>query len=224
MRTAIALALLSLLILPGCGNTAAPKAAGPEAYAGGDPIPSRATTIEFPWIGKQSLMCVGDAFERQVAFVDFSADGGSLEVGEATLDENGSGQARFAVPVTTLRTGHEDRDRKLAGGLWLDAEKHPDLIFESTKVERVLPTVWAVEGTWTMKGVSKPVRFFANVRYMPEMDRVGKDIVRLEASFEIALADHGVGGAYVGTPAVAATWSVELVLLGKMLTPSPDQD
>lgn len=216
MRIATILAVLLFLLAPGCGAPPPTKPAGPEAYAGGDPMPPRATTITFPWIGKQSVMCVGDAFERQVAFVDFSAEGGNLEVGTATIGEDGTGSARFAVPVVTLRTGHEDRDMKLLGGLWLDAEKHADLVFESTKLERVLPTVWAVEGTWTMKGVSKPVSFHANVRYLPEMGRVGKDVVRLEGRFDIQLADYGVGGEYVGTPAVASTWQVELVLLGTM--------
>ena len=67
-----------------------------------------------------------------------------------------------------------------------------------------------------MKGVSKPVSFLANVRYMPEMDRVGKDVVRLKAAFDIALKDFDVGGKYVGNPAVASDWTVQLVLLGTM--------
>ena len=220
------LALAALCLLTGCGDRAPSSSAPPtapavaadpiDAFEGGDPMPDGATTIEFLWIGKQSVMCVGDSFERQIAFVDFSADGGALTIGEVTLDADGSGTARFAVPAVTLRTGHEDRDAKLMGGLWLDAEAHPELVFEATKLERVRPTVWSVEGTWTVKGVAKPVSFLANVRYMPEMQRVGKDVVRLKASFDFDLADHGVGGKYVGNPAVASTWTVQLVLLGTM--------
>lgn len=216
MITRISLAVMLLLVVSGCGSPTPSTPDTPMSHAGGDPMPERATEIDFLWIGKQSVMCVGDAFERQVAFVDFSAEGGALEVGQATLDAKGQGQARFAIPVATLRTGHEDRDVKLQGGLWLDAENHPELVFESTKLERVLPTVWQVEGNWTMKGVSKPVRFYANARYVPEMDHVGKDVVRMSAAFDIELADFGVGGKYVGTPAVASTWTVELVLLGTM--------
>jgi polyisoprenoid-binding protein YceI len=205
-----------LLLLAGCGD-ATPKAPqGPEAFAGGDPIPARATTIDFPWIGKQSILCVGDAFERQVAFVDFSADVDAMEVGTATLDADGNGSARFVIPVAALRTGHEDRDTKLLGPLWLDGDSHPEIVLETTSLEKVLPTVWLAEGTWTMRGVTKPVRFYANVQYLPEMRNVGEDVVRLEASFDIQLADFEVGGKYVGTPAVAATWSVELVVLGTM--------
>ena len=220
------LALTVLLLLAACGDRGPTSTTGPAgvasaadplaAFEGGDPIPDGAASIEFLWIGKQSVLCVGDAFERQVAFVDFSAEGGAMEVGTATLDADGSGEARFAVPVATLRTGHEDRDAKLLGGLWLDAESHPEIVFESTKLERVRPTVWHVEGTWTMKGVSKPVSFHVNVRYMPEMQNVGKDVVRMKASFDIQLADYGVGGKYVGSPAVASTWTVQLVLLGTM--------
>ena len=46
------------------------------------------------------------------------------------------------------------------------------------------------------------------------MRNVGKDVARLKASFDIQLADFEVGGQYTGTPAVASTWTVELVLLG----------
>lgn len=213
------------LLLAGCGDVLT-EATGSEPeteqardplarYEGGTPMPSEAATVSFPWFGKQSVMCVGDAFERQVAFVDFSADGG-LEIGSATLEADGSGTARFTVPVASLRTGHEDRDTKLMGGLWLDAETFPEIVFEATKLEKVRPTVWKVDGTWTMKGTSKPVSFHANVRYLEEMQNVGKDVVRMKASFPIQLADYGVGGKYVGSDAVAATWDVQMVLLGTM--------
>lgn len=213
-------ALLVLLALAGAlpvhGGEDAAKAEDPLArYEGGTPVPRTAGTVSFPWFGKQSVLCVGEAFERQVAFVDFSADGG-IEIGSATLKEDGSGSARFNVPVASLRTGHEDRDTKLQGGLWLDAEKHPEIVFEATRLERVRPTVWKIDGTWTMKGVSKPVSFHANVRYLEEMRNVGKDVVRMKASFPIRLRDHGVGGEYVGTDAVAEVWDVQLVLLGTL--------
>jgi len=216
MRLHILLTVLVSVLLAACGECAKPAPRGPEAYAGGDPIPSRATTIDFPWIGKQSVMCVGDAFERQVAFVDFSAAVDAFEVGVATLDADGNGSARFVIPVAALRTGHADRDNKLLGPVWLDGDTHPKIVLETTRLERVLPTVWLAEGTWTMRGVSKPVRFYANLRYVPEMRNVGTDVVRLEGSFDIQLADYGVGGAFVGTPAVAATWTVEVVVLGTM--------
>jgi hypothetical protein len=216
-------ALLVACLLAGCGDTASTEPGSttggsdaPAAHEGGDAIPAGATTIEFLWIGKQSVLCIGESFEKQVAFVDFSADGGAMEIGEVSLDTNGNGRARFAVPVATLRTGHEDRDTKLMGGVWLDAETHPEIVFETTKLERVRPTVWHAEGTWTMKGVPQPVSFYANVRYLPEMRNVGKDVVRLKASFDIDLAAHGVGAKYVDSPAVAATWTVQMVLLGTM--------
>jgi len=211
------------LLLAGCGDPAPAGSGGASdggdelaAYEGGDPMPAGPAKINFLWIGKQSVMCVGESFERQVAFVDFSAEGGALEVGSVTLDADGGGQARFAIPVATLRTGHEDRDTKLRGAVWLDAEAHPEIVFESTKLERVRPTVWRVEGTWTLKGVSQPVSFYANVRYLPEMRNVGEDVVRMKTSFDIDLAAHGVAPDYQGSPAVASTWTVQLVLLGTM--------
>jgi len=220
MSKLLALAICLSILLTSCGGPSTPSPSAPAdpiaALEGGTPIPGAATKLTFLWIGKQSIMCVGDAFERQVAYVDFSAEGGNMEVGEATLDAEGNGRARFAVPVATLRTGHEDRDRKLMGGLWLDADNHPELVFEATRLGRVRPTVWEVEGTWTMKGVTKPVQFHANVRYLEEMRNVGKDVVRLKGSFDINMKDHGVGGEYVGNEAVAEVWTVQIVVLGTM--------
>lgn len=223
MLDRIPFVLLFAALLAGCGDPASTASGGTSggedplaAYEGGDPMPAGPAKIGFLWIGKQSVLCVGESFEKQVAFVDFSAEGGAMEVGSVTLDADGGGKARFAIPVATLRTGHVDRDRKLQGAVWLDAESHPEIVFESTKLERVRPTVWRVEGNWTMKGVSKPVTFYANVRYLPEMRNVGEDVVRMKASFDIDLAAHGVAADYQGSPAVAATWTVQLVLLGTM--------
>jgi polyisoprenoid-binding protein YceI len=209
------LTLAALLALAACGEATDDLA----AYVGGDPVPSGAATIEFPWIGKQSVMCVGESFERMVAVADFSADVAALEVGSATLQADGTGTARFALPVAALRTGHEDRDTKMQGPLWLDADAHPEVVFEATAMKRVRPTVWKIDGTWTMKGVTKPVAFYANVRYLPEMANVGKDVVRVKCSFPLELSEYGVGGDYAGTPAVAGTWTVGLVLLGTMTHP-----
>lgn len=216
-RFAIALLLSSSLLLAACGGDVQ---AGPEddaktiaALEGGKPLPEGEHTIGFPWIGKQSIMCIGDSVERQIAFVDFT-DGTPGQVGQVTVDAEGVASGTFTVPIATLLTGHASRDKKLKNHNWLEVEKQKDLVLTCKRMTRVRPTVWKVEGTWSMKGVTNPVTFFANVRWIGEMDRVGSKVVRVKATFPLALKDYEIVNPAVGTPAVAATWDVDVVLLG----------
>ncbi|MHC5010555.1 MAG: YceI family protein [Planctomycetota bacterium] len=222
MRYALPLLTLAAVLITVMSLTAAPDTAvaspeDPDAIAameGGDPIPEGAQNILFPWIGKQSVQCIGESVERQIAFVDFTNDAIQDAFGTVVIDAEGNATASFSAPVTELRTGHADRDEKVQGASWLDGESHPTLAFEATSMERIRPTVWRVKGTWTMRGVTKPVDFLANVRYIPEMRNVGQHIARVKASFEVDLQAYGVGGEWAGTPAVAGTWRVDLVALG----------
>ena len=66
----------------------------------------------------------------------------------------------------------------------------------------------------SLRGVTKPVSFLANVRFVGEMQNVGKDVVRAKASFDLDIRHYGVGGQWAGTPAVAGVWKVDVVLLG----------
>jgi polyisoprenoid-binding protein YceI len=213
-RLPATLLLPALLLLAACDERF--TEAQIAAMEGGAPLPEGATEITFPWFGKQSVMCVGDAVERQIAFVDFTNDEVAESLGTVAIDAQGRGTGSFTVPVTELRTGHADRDEKLRGAPWLDADTHPALAFKATSMVRVRPTVWRVEGTWTMRGTTKPVSFLANVRYVPEMQNVGKDVVRVKASFDVDVREYGVGGQWAGTPAVAAVWQVDIVALGVM--------
>lgn len=216
MRTWILLpALLLLAASPAAGEPPASVPAAPASLEGGDPIPTTAGTVQFPWIGKQSIIATSDAFERMVAQVDFSDDAHPA-LGSVTLDGKGGGTGSFHVKVADLITGSKGRDDHLRSPAWLDAEKTPDVTLQITKLERSKPTVFKMEGTWTMRGVTKPVSAWANVRYMPEMPYLGKDVVRVKVSFDVSLKAHGVTNESVGTAAVADAWRVEVVLLGLM--------
>lgn len=189
------------------------------AMEGGDPMPEVDADIQFPWMGKQSVMVVGDSFERQVAFVDFTADdapeGGML--GNASVKADGSGSGEFTLPVKWIRSGDTGRDTKLMDGAWLDADTHANITFKATSLERVKPTVWKVTGTWTMRGVTKDIEFLANVRYLPEMKYVGKDIIRFRGKFDLNLKEYGMDNGSVGTPACAEVWTADIGILGVMV-------
>jgi hypothetical protein len=213
---ALLMAAALLATTTGCGapaDAAEPK--DPAALEGGTPLPQGAVEVEFPWIGKQSVMCVGESVERQIAFVDFSDDEHD-RIGMITVDTKGAGKGSFRVLAGDLRTGHANRDEHLLGPMWLDAKSTPEVRLEIASLERVKPTVWRAKGTWTMKGKSVPVEFLANVRYVPEMKNVGRDVVRVSASFPVRINEFGIGGEHVPSDAVADQWDVNIVLLGVM--------
>ena len=97
-----------------------------------------------------------------VAQVDFSNDAHAA-LGEVTLDAQGAGKGSFSVTVADLKSGSTGRDEHIRSGGWLDAEKFPDIKLDVTKLERSKPTVFKMEGTWTMHGVSKPISTWANM-------------------------------------------------------------
>lgn len=73
-------------------------------------------------------------------------------------------KARFSVciPVNTIKTGIEKRDEHLLTADFFDAENHPTICFESTKVE-ALESGYKATGTLTVRGVSKPIEILFTV-------------------------------------------------------------
>jgi polyisoprenoid-binding protein YceI len=186
----------------------------PAALEGGNPVPDGAMKATFGWFGKQSITFTSDAeIERMVGLVSFD-NATAAPLGTAESDGKGGGSFSFKVPISAMKTGSKDRDEHLAGPMWLDAAKFPEITFTSTKFERVKPTVWKVTGTWSMHGVQKEVSFLANVRHVGKIDRVGDSVIRVRAEFPISLKAFGVQNQYVGSPAVAESWDVSVDVLG----------
>src|SRR5262245_35335671 len=199
--------------------TAEPPAADPAAaLEGGKPLPDGAWSVKFPWMAKQSVMFVSDAeAERMVGFVKFD-NPGIEPVGTVKLDGKGGGTGSFKVPAKEMTTGIPGRDEHMMGAQWLDGGKFPDIVYTITKLERVKPTVYRATGTWKMHGVEKPVSTLANVRFLDKLYGfdAANGIARLKTKLSLGLKDFGVTSEYVGSPSVAATWDVEVVVLGAL--------
>jgi polyisoprenoid-binding protein YceI len=217
--------LLALSVFTACDEPPAPaagSAADLAALEGGEALPAGALKVTFPWMGKQSVMCIGDSIERQIAFLDFGTEqndaNDSAFLGTVLIDDQGVGTGSFRIAAAQLRSGHHDRDTKLLGGAWLDAESHPHLGLEIRRMTRVRPTVWKVEGVWTMRGISKEVTFHVNARAVGEMKWVGDNVARITGRFDINLKHFGMDNGSVGTAAVAEVWTVDVALLGVIST------
>lgn len=60
--------------------------------------------------------------------------------------------------MSSIFTNNEQRDAHLRNSDFFEVEKHPELYFISTKIEKTDNETFNVYGDLTMKGVTKPVK------------------------------------------------------------------
>ncbi len=81
----------------------------------------------------------------------------------ATVETDGedftTAKVYFNADINSISTNNEQRDGHLKSGDFFDAEKYPQLIFESKKLEKIADDAYKLDGTLTMRGVSKKVTF-----------------------------------------------------------------
>jgi polyisoprenoid-binding protein YceI len=118
----------------------------------------------------------------------FTKWNGSLEFDEKNP---ASSHAEVQIDVASVDTREPQRDAHLKSGDFFEVEKHPQMTFKSTAVERGKDGHFKVTGDLTLRGVTKPV--VLDVEYggrskHPQMgERVG-----FSASTSINRKDFGV--------------------------------
>ncbi|KAA5805115.1 YceI family protein [Alkalicaulis satelles] len=60
------------------------------------------------------------------------------------------------IEAASVSTGDTDFDETLRGGAWLDADRHPQISFRSTRIEVTGETTGRIHGELTLKGVTRP--------------------------------------------------------------------
>ena len=127
---------------------------------------------------------------------------GTTNVAKGTVKadlEKGTGSVSLTVPVKSMKTGIDMRDEHLRSGMWLDAEKFPDITFVSKKVEPVKDSKNQVKvtGDFTMHGVSKEMTVTVDWKELPA-DAVKNAKfpegrwLKFSTEFAVKLSDHGV--------------------------------
>jgi polyisoprenoid-binding protein YceI len=79
---------------------------------------------------------------------------GSLEV----ADDLARSKARGSVKVASITTGDEQRDTHLRSADFFDAERYPEITFESTRIEPIDEDSSRVFGNLTMHGITREVK------------------------------------------------------------------
>ena len=83
-------------------------------------------------------------------FKDFK---GTIRYDEQDVSKS---SVEFSARVASIDTGVEPRDQHLRTADFFDVEKHPEMTFKSTRVERK-GKGWVLHGDLTLHGVTKPV-------------------------------------------------------------------
>lgn len=86
---------------------------------------------------------------------------GSFQKFDTEVETNGddftTAKVKFTADINSISTNNEQRDAHLRTGDFLDAENHPQLAFESEKLEKIDDENYKLFGTLTMRGISKKI-------------------------------------------------------------------
>jgi polyisoprenoid-binding protein YceI len=85
---------------------------------------------------------------------EFGEFSGGLELEGEELD---SGRAFFSAKVDSISTGNADRDAHLKSDDFFNAEKYPEMTFESAKIEKTGEGKYRIHGNLTIRDVTKQV-------------------------------------------------------------------
>lgn len=103
-----------------------------------------------------------------------------------------AGFVRWRVKVASVATDSRDRNSALKQPEYFDARRHPELMFESTRVRALSPGRLELTGQLTMRGASRPVTLIVG-----HSGTAAAPI--FETDFEINRYDFGIaGGTAVG--------------------------
>jgi polyisoprenoid-binding protein YceI len=118
---------------------------------------------------------------------------GAFDKWDATLiftsTDASSGVLDIKIQADSVHTGSESKDKKLKGEKCFAVEKNPYITFHSTKISQTSPDTFNVEGTFTLRGISKTEALTFTV------DRdAGGDTGTIKGLLTINRNDYGLGG------------------------------
>ncbi len=150
---------------------------------------ANATTYRILDDGKSRVTFVSDA-PLETMTGKTSKVTGTVTVDPADITKT---KGSFKAPVVSLRTDNDLRDEHLQGDGWLDAKKHPNILFEitevipskkgSVKLKKNKDTKVQVRGLFTAHGVTKPVIASGSVKWSDA-------VIHIKAKFTVTLEDH----------------------------------
>jgi polyisoprenoid-binding protein YceI len=111
----------------------------------------------------------------------FRLRGGHIRVAEPL----GESAALATIDAASFHTGTPARDEQVTSATYLDAARHPDIVFASTGLRRD-GDGWVLAGTLTVRGVTRPVPLLVR-----ELSTVGS-VLRVRATAGIDRHAFGI--------------------------------
>lgn len=110
---------------------------------------------------------------------------------DAAPDDPANSHAAGTVQTASIDTGHPDRDEHLRGPEFFDAERYPQMRFETTRIRHVEGGTYRVAGDLTIKDVTREVEVDATVEGAAE-DPWGNERVGISIRGEINRTEFGL--------------------------------
>jgi len=91
------------------------------------------------------------------------------------------------ISIASIFTDSEARDKHLLEVDYFNIKKYPNILFESSVIEKITPSKYLLKGIITIKGIKKRVETTLNVT-------ISKTTVTFLTDFSLNRGDFGVGG------------------------------
>jgi polyisoprenoid-binding protein YceI len=153
----------------------------------------------------KTFTIVGDKLEyRNLATVESTTEfetftGKTTKVsGSFTFDPSAkTGNGKLTVDLASLDTGIPTRNDHLRSAGWLDTDKHPTAVFQTTRVQSSGGDNYRVTGQFSLHGVTKTITTKATLKYRAESEATKKagfagNVTHLFTKFDVKLSDYGI--------------------------------
>jgi polyisoprenoid-binding protein YceI len=137
--------------------------------------------------------------------------------GKILFDDRDPGKSSVNVTIKTasVNTDNANRDNDLRSPNYFDAEKFPEITFQSKSVEKK-GNDFVAHGTLTIHGVAKDVDLPFELKG-PADTRQGK-VMGAHAGLTVSRTDYGVGKA---TPMIGSDVKLDLFVEARQAAPAP---
>ncbi len=101
-------------------------------------------------------------------------------------------KVRFTADVHSITTNNEQRDAHLRNPDFFDADNHPEIVFESTSMEKTGIDEYKLHGNISMRGVTKPITLNVDLGGLVDQDPWGHTRAGFTVTGKVNRMDHGV--------------------------------
>jgi len=131
---------------------------------------------------------------------------GEISFDPANLQNTLNGE--ILTSVKSIKTEIDARDEDLQSERWLNAEKHPELIFKIREVNSLMNSgdnqvKISVTGDFTCNGRTKILTPDFTLKYLEESQltkkRISGDLLSIVGEFEVHLSDFGIHNAFINS-------------------------